>query len=213
MRLSRLADWYLIAAIMRFVALWLLATFFGYGTPLFVAFCLVPIALLWAWCKPRLWQQLVIELLVLAGLILYSQHLIVPLYTGVILLLDQLLTRALFTDKGDAAGRRLGLHRLILLAFSGLSLLAIAYVGRDDAMRYLNNHDPLELAQFQPQGVPQLWLAKRTLDEGVYWESRFPRTTEQCAIVFHGADSRGSLQSTARSICLLYTSPSPRDRG
>ena len=200
MRLARLANWDLLAAALRFIALWFLTTFFGYGTPIFVVFCLLPVALVWFKFGRKLWQQLVIELIVLVGLVIYSQNLVVPLYLAVLILIDQVLTRALFPNNGETAGRRVGQCRVILIAFSILSVLVVGYVCRHDALRYLSKHDLPELAQFQLQGVPQLWLAKQTLDEGVYWESRFPAATDRCAILFHGADSGGSLQSTARSI-------------
>lgn len=200
MRLSRLANWYQLAAILRFIALWFLATFFGYGTPIYVGLLMIPIALVWAVCRRRRTTQICIELAVLAGLIWFSQMRISPMYIGILLLFDQAITRTMFFRDEQTTPLRIGQHRIIVVAFSILSLLAVGYLCRNDAVRYLNNHQLVDLVQFQPQGLPHLWLAKHELSQGVYWKSRYPTDTDKCAIVFHGANSDGSLQSTARSI-------------
>ena len=199
-RLSRLANWYHLAAILRFIALWFLTGFVGYGTPIYVALALLPVALIWAVCRRQLGLQLAIELAVLVGLVLLSQTPIVPLYIAALVLVDQSITRVLFFRRKNSTATRIGQHRIIVVSFSLLALMAVGYLCRNDALRYLANHEPLDVVQFQPQGPAELWFVKHPLAQGVYWQSRYPHNTNQCAIVFHGADSAGSMQSTARSI-------------
>ena len=110
MRLSRLANWYQLAAILRFIALWFLATFFGYGTPIYVGLLMIPIALVWAVCRRRRTTQICIELAVLAGLIWFSQMRISPMYIGLLLLFDQAITRTMFFRDEQTTPLRIGQH-------------------------------------------------------------------------------------------------------
>ena len=199
-RLSRLANWYQLAAVLRFLALWFLAAFVGYGTPIYAALGLAPIALVWALCRRHFWLQLAIELAVLVGLVVLSLTPLVPLYIAVLVFVDQCITRTLFFRRKNTTHTRAGQHRIIVIAFSLLACVAVGYLCRHDALRYLANHQPLDFVQFQPQGPAQFWFAKSELTQGVYWQSRYPQNTGRCAIFFHGADSAGSMQSTARSL-------------
>ena len=92
-RFALLSDWTWVAGVFRLLALWLIAAWMGYGTPLYVALATLPLALVWRRLSRNLILLLVLELGVGLCLAWHSQTPLLPINVAALLLVDQCLGR------------------------------------------------------------------------------------------------------------------------
>ncbi len=208
-RFAMLAGWSSVSGFFRLLGLWAAAAWAGYSTPLYVALLCLPLGILWAKFESR-WIPLIgFELLFGAALVWYSQTPPVIIFLVALAVFDQLAARLLLSRYNTRGEPRIRLHQFVLIAGLICCGFLVERYYRPPIETYVTNHSLLQIVNLQPEGAAPLWFYKRTLGGSatgsaqpgsVYWQSRYPETGENCALLFHGAASTASLQSTARTI-------------
>lgn len=208
-RISMLADWSWFTGVLRLFALWLLAAWLGYGTPIYVALAMLPMALVWVRLRDHLMALMLFEVVIALVMVWHSQTLLVAINVAALIVIDQCFARLtlLRFDKREKDGV-VGYRILLVLGLLG-ALVLVAHFQRLALVGYVQKHGLLASLELVPQGAARFWYQPRRLpaDElpvgvmpAVYWQARVPASGENCLLTLHGAAAEGSLQGAAQVI-------------
>jgi len=212
-RFALLANWRWATGVFRLLALWLIAAWMGYGTPLYVAVALLPLALVWRRLQRSLIPLVIFEIGVGLCLAWHSQTPLLPINLAALLLLDQGLGRLalLRFNRPDQEDSGQTLFRLLIcLGLVGVTILG-AHFQRGAVSKHFATHSLMQSMDLVPLGAAWFWYQARELPRAdlpdgipasVYWQARIPATGEHCLLSLHGAAAEGSLQGAGQAIAL-----------
>lgn len=210
-RFARLSGWAWLTGALRLLGLWLLAAWMGYGTPLYVALAVLPLAVLWSRLRSRFIVLLIVELAVGLFVAWHSQAPLLPINLVALLFVDQCLARLALLQfaRQEDSGQNIS-RALLCLGLIGTVLLG-AHFQRAAISKHLASHSLLQTLDLVPMGAGWIWYKARELPQAalpdgipasVYWQSREPTTGDHCLLSFHGAAPEGFLQGAGQAIAL-----------
>jgi len=182
-RFALLSNWRWLTGVFRLLAVWLIAAWMGYGTPIYVALVVLPLALLWRQLQRNLIPLLVFELSLGLCLAWHSPTPLLPINVATVLLVDQVLGRLalLNFNRPDQARSGQTLYRLLLcLGLIGVSVLGAPFQ-RAAISKHVASHSLMQSLDLVPLGAAWFWYQPRELPlsglpEGippsVYWQAR-----------------------------------------
>jgi len=204
-RFAVLGGWIYLAGCLRLLGMWGALAWIGYTTELYVAALIPIVAIGWRMLQGRWLLVVPYELLLAAGLVLFSQETIVPVFLAFFVLADQMLVRLFQVRFDEYKEPRVWLHRVLLLVGALAASALVLYVARPALTAYTRSHTPMQVLHLQPQPAARLWFHERQVQAarggfGTYWEARLPTSGPRCLLAFHGAHRDGSLQSAMRGM-------------
>lgn len=208
-RFGWLASWPWATGVLRLLAMWLIAAWVGYGTPLYVAVAILPLAVIWMKQQHSILRLLVLEFGFGLFMVWHSQMPLLVLNLGLLVLVDQVLARFSLLRFDKQKEPRENIYRFLLVAgFAGFAVLGTYFQGATIS-KYVVTHSLRTSLDLIPMGGVRFWYKSHTLNHkdlpsgalpSVFWQSRAPVSTKQCLLSLHGAAVEGSLQGAAQVI-------------
>lgn len=210
-RFALLSGWHWAAGVLRLLALWLIAAWMGYGTPVYVALAMFVLGLVWGRLHRRLLPVVLFEVGVAFILAWHSLTPLLPIHLVALLFVDQVVARFSLLRFDKQAEPKLLLNRLVVVV-GLISVVALgAHFQRAAITKHLSTHTLRASLDLVPMGAASFWFQSRALPsaglpDGVrpsaYWQSRLPASGERCLLSMHGAAAEASLQGAAQTIAL-----------